>query len=210
MNDDELHAAYVAAMRERLNDFTVNTRGCHIWGGYIDSNGYGRVYDPAHGGLYWVHRVAYEVYNGPIEPGYEIDHTCETPPCIRPKCLESVTRAEHVRRTYQRLGKDDLHLMAAELRHLKLTYAEIAEVMGLAGKSSALGAVQAAIRKGLISSDEAPPARRITESEREDIRALWAIGVPQGVLAQMYEIHNSQVSRICGGATGGRHPARAT
>lgn len=194
---------YRAAMLARLQNYEVDEHGCHIWQGYIDRNGYGRVYDPAHGGLYWVHRVAHEIYKGPIPPKHEIDHECQRTACINPKCIVAVTKPEHLARTYQRLGKDRLHLAVAEMRRIGATYAEIAEALGLAGKSSAKSAVDAAVRKGLVNAEEVPPARRLSESEREDIRDLHVMGVPQTVIAECYGVDSSQVSRICSGRTSG-------
>jgi HNH endonuclease len=200
----ELRKSYVAAMSERLQEYRVDEHGCHIWTGYADRNGYGRVYDPVRKGCYWVHRVSYEVNVGPIPEGYEIDHTCERTLCIRKECLEAVTRVEHIARTFRRLGKDDLHLMAAELRSVHgLTYAEVAEVLSLAGRGSAHDMVKSAIRKGLVGEDELPPVRRLTTTEREDIRDLYALGVPQTILGECYGVDSSQVSRICSGKTSG-------
>lgn len=194
---------YLSAMRERLTNYHVNERGCHIWGGYIDRNGYGRVYDPARGRLHWVHIVAHEIYKGPVPTGHEIDHTCVTPPCMRPECLDAVTKAEHAARTYRRLGKDDLHLVVAEMRRTKLTYAEIGEVMNLSSRGAARQMVQAVIRKGIVSAQDVPPAKRLTASERDDIRDLFTLGVPQTVLAECYGVDSSHVSRVCSGQIGG-------
>jgi HNH endonuclease len=201
---DPQHTRYMPAMGERLKNYRVNQNGCHIWGGYIDRNGYGRVYDQQQHKVLWVHRVSYEIYKGPIPALHEIDHTCQTPPCINPDCLDAVTKIEHVARTMRRLGKDDAHRVAAELRRLQLTYTEISQVLSLADKASAHAMVQSAIRKGLINIDDVPPAKRLTQSERDDIKDLYFLGVPQPVLAECYGIDSSQVSRIISGRTNRR------
>jgi hypothetical protein len=53
--------------------------GCHLWVGYADKDGYGKIY--------WnkrhrrAHTVVFELAKGPIPKGYLIQHTCDTPSC---------------------------------------------------------------------------------------------------------------------------------
>lgn len=44
------------------------------------------------------HRVAYELFVGPIPKGLEIDHLCRTTLCVNPAHLEPVTYKENQRR----------------------------------------------------------------------------------------------------------------
>lgn len=44
------------------------------------------------------HRIAYELVNGPIPEGLEIDHLCRNRLCVRPDHLEAVTTQENLRR----------------------------------------------------------------------------------------------------------------
>jgi transposase len=173
--------------------------GCWVWTGYADRNGYARTYDPSRpekSRTQWAHRVSYEHHKGPIPDRYEVDHVCQNTLCVNPDHLEAVTKAEHVARTMRRLGKDDRHKLAATLRSSGLKYSEIAKALKLAGRESAYSAVQAALTKGLIAAEDVPPPMRLTEDEREDIRDLCALGVPQKELAAWYGIDNSAVSRI--------------
>lgn len=39
---------------------------------------------------------------GPIPQGYEVDHLCNVPLCVRPEHLEAVTPAENIARSWQR------------------------------------------------------------------------------------------------------------
>ena len=178
------------------------TTGCIEWTGRRDSNGYGRL-----GGA-WAHRQVYEQHHGPIPARMEIDHLCSNPPCVNPEHLEAVTRAEHCARTMMRLGKDDLHLSAAYLRSLGMTYSEIADALGYSARNSASSAVRAAITKGLVSPDEVPTVSRLSDSDCVDIRALRAIGVPVREIASWYGIHESQVSRVSRGLTNRRGAAK--
>lgn len=174
--------------------------GCWEWRGYADRNGYGRIYDPTRPNgkkTQWAHRVFFERHNGPIPDGHDIDHVCQNTICVNPAHLEAVTRAEHVARTMQRLGKDERHRLAAQLRSMGLKYSEIAEALQFAGREPAHRAVQTAITKGLVSAEDIPKPTRLTEEEREDIRDLYALGVPQIELAAWYRVDNSFISRTC-------------
>lgn len=174
--------------------------GCWEWTEYVDRNGYARVYDasrPKGRRTEWAHRISYEHNRGEIPHRYEIDHTCQNIICVNPDHLEAVSKAEHVARTMRRLGKDDRHKMAATLRSSGLSYSDIAGALKLAGSSGAHSAVQAALDKGLVDPGEIPRPIRLTEDEREDVRDLYALGVPQTELAAWYGIDSSAVSRIC-------------
>lgn len=184
-----------------LSRYAVDPRtGCWEWQGYIDRNGYARCYDPSRPPgrrTDWAHRVSFEHHKGPIPAGHEIDHTCQNTICINPAHLDAVTKAQHAARTMRRLGKDDRHQAAAILRASGLTYAEIADALHYANREGAHGAVQAAITKGLVDASAVPKPVRLTDEEREDVRDLYAIGVPQLEIAAWYGIDGSAVSRIC-------------
>lgn len=188
------------------SDYTVTEAGCWRWTGRMDRNGYGKAYDPSRPPgkrVDWAHRVSYRVHVGAIAPGHEIDHECQNTACINPAHLAMVTKAEHVRRTMQRLGKDDLHLAAASLRAAGATFGDIADALGYAGRAGAQDAVLRAVEKGLIDRDQVPPKRLLTDAERCDIRDLYAIGIPQTEIGAWYGIDSSQISRICNGRTSG-------
>jgi hypothetical protein len=42
------------------------------------------------------HRVAYEMFNGPIPDGLLVDHLCHTPPCVNPGHLRAVTNKQNI------------------------------------------------------------------------------------------------------------------
>lgn len=68
----------------------VKTETCWIWQGNSDN---GRGYFS----IMWaqkrryVHRVAWELVNGPIPDGLQIDHLCRNKRCVNPTHLEPVT-----------------------------------------------------------------------------------------------------------------------
>jgi hypothetical protein len=67
---------------------------CWVWTGRVKSGGYGEV------SRYYAHRVAYELYVGPIPAGLHIDHLCMNKWCVNPNHLEPVTLAENTRRWF--------------------------------------------------------------------------------------------------------------
>ena len=73
--------------------------GCWLWIGAIGRGGYGELRTGRRGMLQAkAHRVAYELYKGPIPNGLQLDHLCRIPSCVNPYHLEAVTLAENIRR----------------------------------------------------------------------------------------------------------------
>lgn len=193
----------IASRPDIGSDFIVTATGCWEWQGHIDRNGYGKAYDPNQPKgrrLDWAHRVSYRNHRGDIPAGHHLDHLCENPTCINPNHLDAVTPAEHAFRTMNRLGRPLTVSKAATLRQAGLTYAEIADAMHLAGKESAFSMVKSAIDLGLVDPDSLPVTRVLDEADREDIKILYALGVPQPELAAWYRVDNSSISRAITGS----------
>lgn len=71
--------------------------GCWLWIGGIKANGYG-VFRPSLSRRSMnAHRVAYQLFKGPI-PTESIDHKCRVRCCVNPDHLEAVTQRENVLR----------------------------------------------------------------------------------------------------------------
>jgi hypothetical protein len=65
---------------------------CWLWTGATTKNGYG-VIGKDQGGIWRntsVHRLAWELENGPIPKGLTIDHLCRVRTCVNPRHLEPV------------------------------------------------------------------------------------------------------------------------
>jgi hypothetical protein len=75
----------------------MRTDGCWLWTGSINVGGYGVVTVGGRSGkkLYG-HRIAYELFVGPVPDGMELDHLCRNRKCVRPDHLEAVTRQVNV------------------------------------------------------------------------------------------------------------------
>lgn len=71
-----------------------NLGPCWEWAGTVMKNGYG--YCHADNKLYRAHRVAYEVFVGPIPDGLVVRHRCNNRRCVRPEHLLVGTQQENL------------------------------------------------------------------------------------------------------------------
>lgn len=89
-----VHAAFLD-----LIDFGSGPEDCWLWTGPTqggESAGYGLFSIPG-GGRFYVHRLAFATFAGPLLPGMHVLHSCDTPLCCNwTRCLRQGTHAENM------------------------------------------------------------------------------------------------------------------
>lgn len=68
--------------------------GCWLWSAYKMPSGYGFFKTPR---TELAHRAAFRLLVGPLTPGLEVMHKCDTPSCVNPEHLLQGTRTENMR-----------------------------------------------------------------------------------------------------------------
>ena len=81
-------------IRDRIAEkLAITAAGCWVFAGATTSRGYGSI--RIDGDSRSVHVVMYELDNGPVPDGLELDHLCRNRPCCNPAHLEPVTSLEN-------------------------------------------------------------------------------------------------------------------
>jgi hypothetical protein len=86
-----MNAPQSIVQRFTENYIPVTESGCWLWVGALTSQGYGQMRGMNHR-VTRAHRVAYELFKGPIPEGLYIDHLCRVRCCVNPDHLEAVTQ----------------------------------------------------------------------------------------------------------------------
>jgi hypothetical protein len=79
----------------------ITESGCWVWMGALTLNGYGLIgtgNGPTRNHLGRAHRIAYELYRGPIPEGMQLDHLCRVRCCANPWHCEIVDGKTNVLR----------------------------------------------------------------------------------------------------------------
>lgn len=79
---------------DRMDYYTDRSGEHWLWTGTQDGKGYGLVWDGSHN--QYAHVVAWEREHGESAAGRVVRHDCDTPLCVRPRCLLIGTHADNV------------------------------------------------------------------------------------------------------------------
>jgi hypothetical protein len=111
----------VSVIRRLIKHSRFNERGCLIWRGNKNNDGYGRITVYLHGQQFkfYVHRLSWQLAHDPRDiPWYrEISPRCDTPACFHPSCVELVRKPVNRRRSAENTNrKKALRKANADLR----------------------------------------------------------------------------------------------
>lgn len=127
--------------------------GCWLWTGHSHKRGYGWLTVQRKSKL--AHRVAWELFRGPIGTDLHVCHRCDTPACVNPGHLFLGTRSDN-QRDCENKGRRR-HLYGENHRRAKLTdelvrYARMYAAAGGDVKALAkrLGVSQAALQVAVV------------------------------------------------------------
>jgi len=109
---------------ERFNEkYVINEEtDCWEWTDYLNPDGYGRL--QINKTSIGAHRVAYELFIGPIPDGLFVLHSCDNPPCVNPLHLFLGTTQDN---TQDKINKNRQQKGEAD-RYSKLTEQEVLEI----------------------------------------------------------------------------------
>lgn len=173
---------------------------CWLWLGSTHKAGHGQTAVKGRKGLYYTHRLAWEIANGPVPNGMCVCHECDVPSCCNTEHLFLGTRGDNMRDMWSKArGKKAIENLAAGpiAMRARSTIGD-AQIVGIfldriAGERTADIAVRFGVSYGTISS--------ILR------RTNWKhVPVPQE-LVDMVKLVGNESRRAAGRAAGSRRRA---
>lgn len=120
---------YKSYLKNNIN--INNITGCWDWVKYVDNKGYGKMRHL--GKVARCHRISYMVFNGDIDPGMHILHSCNNRRCVNPDHLRQGTNMDNVLDRVK--SGNHLNVPRGESNHqAKLTEKDVLEIRRLHDK----------------------------------------------------------------------------
>lgn len=174
------------SLKEHLLDKTeIKTDNeCWLYIGTQDKDGYGQLKHK--GKQFRTHRIAYEIYIGPIPDGMFICHHCDNPPCVNPKHLF--------------LGTPKDNLMDASKKGRLFPRPKTKKKMSIAKTGSKNSFYN---KKHLIKTKRALSLAcgKLTTEQVNEIRKLSKSGISGKYLAELFCISQGAISLIVNNKT---------
>jgi hypothetical protein len=152
--------------RERFLVHVEVTPTCWLWIASTKPNGYGQV--RRRGRTLLAHRLAYELFVGPIPAGLSVLHRCDEPACVNPAHLFLGTHDDNMA---------DMVAKGRQCRGARMSAA-------LHGKA-----------RGRTRGTQKPNAK-LTDERVRAIRAAYAAGETQTSIAARHSVRQSLISRV--------------
>lgn len=103
-----------------LSQVQIDDKGCWVWLGSVNGAGYGQHGQKRTG----VHRIAYELWNGPIPRGVQVDHKCRVRCCVNPEHLRLLSPSANTRVAF---NANNGQMAKKALRQMRWLHARVCE-----------------------------------------------------------------------------------
>lgn len=115
-------------LEDRLWSRVDKSGDCWLWTGYIHpQRGYGQISRGRRGeGLLEVHRLSYELSNGPIPDGMMVLHSCDVRNCVNPSHLRVGTHQDNMDDMWSR-GRGNRNIGMTN-GNVKLTTEQVSDI----------------------------------------------------------------------------------